>query len=172
MHAGANAVSFVLTTIARSEMSSGGALPQLVQLATQLTYFAALYAAAVWLRRTWTALPPEERKVGEGPVTPNWALNALIIPIYNYYWMFVMNLALCENYESLAPRRLGTTQERSRRGVVLTAGCLQIVGTVGALGARTPLRGLAYASFGAAVFWFMYMRHVDGLREQLEAPSK
>lgn len=64
-----------------------------------------------WVFRTWTMLPAEDRMKRSGAI----ALSLLIIPIYQSYWMFVMNLCI----EKHLARRLSQRATHVRAPSVL-----------------------------------------------------
>ncbi|WP_394845894.1 hypothetical protein LZC95_00335 [Pendulispora brunnea] len=137
--------------------------------ATQVMFFASLVCAGRWLTSMWEALPREDWKVVSIPITPFSAVAFLCIPFINYFWMFAMNLALCDRYESRAYGPFRKETDLSGRGLVLSAGCLSLLGLVGVLAAGSPLGVLQYAvTVAAPLFWIFYMRHLDTLRSRLE----
>ncbi|WP_394835358.1 hypothetical protein LVJ94_00340 [Pendulispora rubella] len=138
-------------------------------VATQITFFASLVCAGRWLASMWGALPREDWKVGSIATTPQSAVAYLCIPFFNYYWMFAMNLALCDRYESRAYGPWRKETDLSGRGLVSSAAGLSLVGLVGALAAGSPLGVLQYAiTVAAPLFWIFYMRHLDAMRARLE----
>jgi len=137
--------------------------------AVQITFFAGLVCAGRWLKSMWEALPQKDWKVGTISTSPQGAVALLCIPIFNYYWMFAMNLGLCERYESRAYGPWRKETDLSGRGLVLSAGSLTLIGLLGTVAVNTPLSVLQYATTVAApLFWIFYMRHLDALRARFD----
>jgi hypothetical protein len=113
-----------------------------------------LVLSLVWLHGAWSWIPFEQRYTGRGkPVTPLNAALMLIIPYYNLYWMFVVNVGLCDALERM--RLQYRTVNAAPRGTAIGACVCQLI----------PFANLFVAPF----VWFFYMRGVDALREELMA---
>jgi hypothetical protein len=113
-----------------------------------------LVLALVWLYGMWSWMPFEQRFTGSGKqVTPINAALMLIIPYYNLYWMFVVNVGLCDALERM--RLQHRTANATPRGLAIGAAVCQLI----------PFANLFIAPF----VWFFYMRGVDRVREELMA---
>jgi len=149
-------VTAILTTA--WNISSKGLMPMT---------FLTCVVVAIWVYRSWGALPHRARKVRGKELTPVSAYALLAIPIFNFYWMFAMNLALCDAYETMATGRVWQRDKSSGHGLVWSAGGLLLLGLVGQAAAQTPLSVLQLASIASPIFWFLFMRHIDGLRSEI-----
>jgi hypothetical protein len=80
-----------------------------------------------WMHRAWSWLPIDQRyaKNWRSWVTPGQAAGFLLIPYFHYYWMFVVNLGLCDALDRL--RVLYPTKEAAPKQLVLVACILQIL---------------------------------------------
>jgi hypothetical protein len=113
-----------------------------------------LVLSLVWLHGVWSWMPFEHRYTGRGkPVTPVNAVVMLLIPYYNLYWMFVVNVGLCDALERM--RLQYRTVNAAPRGTAIGACVCQLL----------PLANLFVAPF----VWFFYMLSVDKLRAELIA---
>ena len=63
------------------------------------------FVALVWLKNQWKRLPARLQVVKAEPVTPGQAAWRLVIPLYNLYWMFVVNAALCDSINALLAKK-------------------------------------------------------------------
>ncbi|MDB4995508.1 MAG: hypothetical protein JWM74_2940 [Myxococcaceae bacterium] len=113
-----------------------------------------LVLSLVWLHGAWSWIPFEQRYTGRGkPVTPTNAALMLIIPYYNLYWMFVVNVGLCDALERM--RLQYRTVSAAPRGTAIGAAVCQLI----------PFVNLFIAPF----VWFFYMLGVDKVRAELIA---
>jgi hypothetical protein len=113
-----------------------------------------LVLSLVWLHGAWSWIPFEQRYTGRGkPVTPTNAVLMLIIPYYNLYWMFVVNVGLCDALERM--RLQYRTVNTAPRSTAIGACVCQLI----------PFANLFLAPF----VWFFYMLSVDKLRAELMA---
>jgi hypothetical protein len=120
-----------------------------------LAHVASVLVAIVWVSKAWASVPVEPVK----SMHRQEAVLRLFIPIYNLYWMFVVNLRLCAAIDAVLARR-GT--QRTPRNAAIAAGVLTILSWTSSSSGE-PWTTLA-AGAGAAVFWFVYMNGVDSLR--------
>ncbi|AKT43729.1 DUF4328 domain-containing protein [Chondromyces crocatus] len=105
-----------------------------------------------WLYRAWTRIPSSCRLThSERSISPGQAVGRLLIPFYNLYWMYVVNLGLCGALDRHA-RRL----KSPLRGPSLVALTACIVQTL-------PFVSLVVAP----IFWCAFMVCVDLIQDDL-----
>ncbi|HSQ65862.1 MAG TPA: hypothetical protein VLM85_21720 [Polyangiaceae bacterium] len=106
-----------------------------------------------WLHQAWKWLPMEQRFDKNGKRVGPDGVFMLLIPYYNLYWMFVINLALCDAMERV--RFTARTTQTASRDTAMWACILELV----------PFANFFVAPF----FWASYMRQVDAMHEEIFA---
>jgi hypothetical protein len=105
----------------------------------------------VWIRQSWSMLPVPARRTATGKaITPGAAVARLFIPFYNYYWVFVQSVGLCDalNRQLVA---LGVAK-RAPRGLAIAASIFQLI---------------PYVNLGLGpVFWLLYIFLVDAAKAE------
>lgn len=106
-----------------------------------------------WMHRAWSWLPPEERwsRHWRSWITPGTASLFLLVPYFHYYWMFVINTALCDALDRVRARF--PIRAAAPRGVVLAAEICQFI---------IPLPV-------AAILWLVYITRVERMMAELAA---
>ncbi len=112
---------------------------------------AKLILGMYWLHQAWKWVPPEQRfdKTGKRFGPDN--VFMLLIPYYNFYYMFVINFALCDAMQRM--QASARTNETVTRDMVMWACVLEII---------------PFANFFVSPFlWAKYMRRVDTMHEEI-----
>jgi hypothetical protein len=117
-----------------------------------------------WLYRAWSALPEQERRVGDGElVTPLGVVGRMFIPVYGVYWMFAANTSLCAAIDRVLMS--------AGRGRATDASIAQVAagGQLAILVASflPPLVALGAAALVSGA-WFLYMFQTDKARAHME----
>jgi len=125
---------------------------ELTTLFGALLIYVKLGLALYWLNGAWKWVPAEQRAGRDGKrYTPS-DVFMLLIPYYNLYYQFPINLALCDAMERLRQTTLGNTQP-PKRDVAMWAGICEII---------------PFANFFVAPFlWASYMKSVDVLHDDI-----
>ena len=106
-----------------------------------------------WLHQAWKWVPMEQRFDKKGKRLAPDGVFMLLIPYYNLYWMFVINLSLCDAMERM--RLTARTTQSVSRDTAMWACILELV----------PFANFFVAPF----FWASYMRQVDAMHEEITA---
>jgi hypothetical protein len=109
--------------------------------------------AAVWMYKAWSWLPPAERhsKMWRGAITPMQAGGFLLVPYFNFYWMFVSNYGLCDALERM---RAAHPARPAPRGVAMNAMIAQIV----QLFVPIPI---------SPILWLVYMTRAERMMREM-----
>ena len=118
-------------------------------LAVYVQGFAGMY----WIYRAYAWLPPEERwtRHWKGRIEPSMAALFLLIPYFQYYWMFVVNSGLCDALDRL--RVVYPTSRVAPKGLAIAAGVCQLV-------VPMPV---------GAVLWLIVMARVEAMTREMAA---
>jgi hypothetical protein len=124
-----------------------------------------LFIVMSWVYVAWKGIPASHR----GTMTPWRAVATFFIPVYDVYWAFAMNRALCDTLDGIlasagsdrrAPRTLGTV-------ACATWVTFAAIGLV--LATADPLNGGAGTSMMVAQgsLWLAYMLLCDRARDEV-----
>ncbi len=104
-------------------LTIGGALLCVSVLLCYGQVFAGLY----WVYKAWDWLPPEQRytRHWRSWIPPAQAALFLLIPYFQYYWMFLISCGLCDALDRM--RVMYPTGETSSKGLAIAAGVCQLV---------------------------------------------
>jgi hypothetical protein len=108
--------------------------------------------SAIWLYKTWSWIPPEQRHTGmwKKYISPGQAVGFMFIPYFNMYWMFVMYLGIADVFERM--RVAYPTQTKSVKDLALW----MLIGSM--------------LFFPAGPFLhFMFLKRVDLLAAEMDA---
>jgi hypothetical protein len=125
--------------------------------ASILLLYVQVGVAVAWLRKVWGWLPPEQRwtKHWKSWITPSQAGFFLLVPYFHWYWMFVINLGLCDALDRMRPQHPASAPPR---GLVMAAMICQIA----QLFVPIPVAG---------ALWLVYMSRIERvIREMSAAP--
>jgi hypothetical protein len=117
-----------------------------------LLLLAGWIGAGVWLYKAWGSVPEAMRFTDAGRwITPGQAVGYMFIPFYNFYWVFVANLGLCEavNRTLLAHG----AQPRAPRGLAVAACVVHLI----------PYCNLLVGP----ILWTTYFFMVDSARREM-----
>jgi len=116
-----------------------------------LLIYVKLGLALYWLHGAWKWVPMDQRVGRDGKRYSPSDVFMLLIPYYNIYYQFPVNLALCDAMERL--RQMTRTTEAPKRDVAMWAAICEII---------------PFANFFVAPFlWASYMRSVDVLHDEI-----
>lgn len=96
---------------------------------TILLAYAKIIVGLFWLHRAWAWLPERERysKHWRSMITPGQAAWLLLIPYFQYYWMFVINCGLCDALDRVRVFHPTRTIAAAPKQLAIAAGIAQIV---------------------------------------------
>jgi hypothetical protein len=110
-----------------------------------------LIAGMVWLYKSWGCVPPQMRYTDGGKwVTPGAAVGFLFVPFYNWYWVFVANVGLCEAINRTLVASGG--QPRAPRGLAIAACIVALI---------------PYVNYLSPIMWTVYMFVMDSAKKEL-----
>lgn len=111
--------------------------------------------ALYWLHGAWKWVPMEQRFTQSGKRIGPGEVFMLLIPYYHYYWMFPVNMGLCEVMERLRAHYVREPRtEPPARDTAMWAAICEII---------------PFANFFIAPFlWGSYMRRIDVMHDEIE----
>jgi len=122
-----------------------------VMLLGALLIYVKLGLALYWLHGAWKWVPMEHRAGRDGKRYTPGDVFMLLIPYYNLYWQFPINLGLCDAMERL--RQTCRTIEAPKRDIAMYAAIAEIV---------------PFANFFVAPFlWASYMKSIDAMHDEI-----
>lgn len=127
----------------------------LMILVGALFFYVKVGLAMYWLLGAWKWLPMDWRydKVGK-PFGPD-KVWLLLIPYFHLYWMFPVNLALCDAMDRLRQTRYPQGQTMAPRNLALWCCICELI---------------PFANFFVAPFlWGSYMKQIDAMHEEMQA---
>lgn len=118
-----------------------------------LAVYAKSFLGMGWLYRVWSWLPEHERHTNhwKGQITPSTAALFLLIPYFQYYWMFVINCGLCDAMDRMRVAR--PTTNAAPKGLAIAAGVCQIL-------IPMPV---------GMILWLMYMKRIETMALEMAA---
>jgi hypothetical protein len=116
-----------------------------------LLLYVKLGIALYWLHGAWKWVPMEQRAGRDGKRYTPGDVFMLLVPYYNYYWQFPINLGLCDAMERV--RYIARTPTTAKRDTAMWAAICEII----------PFANFFVAPF----FWASYMRSVDVMHEEI-----
>lgn len=107
-----------------------------------------------WAYKAWSWIPVEHRytKSWNGMISPGTAAGFLFIPYFQYYWMFVLPLGMCEAIERLQVSH--GRQSPTPRNLAITAAVSQ------------------FLFFPAPFLWFAFARQIERHMHELTGGAK
>ena len=127
----------------------------LMVLLGALFFYVKVGIAMYWLLGAWKWLPMDSRfdKYGK-PFGPD-KVWLLLIPYFHFYWMFPINLALCDAMDRLRMTRYPQVQTTAPRDLAMWCCICELI---------------PFANFFVAPFlWASYMRKIDAMHEEMQA---
>jgi hypothetical protein len=118
-----------------------------------------------WVFLAWKGIPASHR----GTMTPGRAAFTLFIPLYDVYWAFVMNVALCDTLDGIltsaqsskrAPRTLGIVASTAWLGVIALEFAFAVTGP------RSTIPAVSLTIVSESL-WLAYMILCDRAREEV-----
>lgn len=118
-----------------------------------LAVYAMMFLGMGWVYRVWSWLPESERRSSnwKGQITPSTAALFLLIPYFQYYWMFVINCGLCDAMDRMRVAR--PTANPAPKKLVIAAGICQLL-------VPMPV---------GMILWLMYMTRVEKMASEMAA---
>lgn len=128
----------------------------LVLVGTLLLVYVQAFVGIAWLYQAWKWLPWDQRycRHWKGWISPGQAAAMLLIPYFHYYWMFVVNLGLCEALDRLRVRY--PTRDAAPKSIALVACIMQLI---------IPLPV-------GAICWALYMAKVEAMSREMSAAAR
>lgn len=120
---------------------------------TVLLVYAQGFLGMAWIYKAWGWLPADERwsRHWKGWITPDMACFFLLIPYFQYYWMFVVDCGLCDAFDRLRVRY--PTTEPAPKTLAIVACVMQIV---------VPLPV-------GSILWLLYMSKMERMTREMSA---
>jgi hypothetical protein len=108
--------------------------------------------AVVWVRSAWKCVPEGQR----GGLTPWGVIKPFLVPLYDFYWMFVFNIALCDILNANLEHR---SSLRAPRAFAVLAGTFELGALVSGYAVRNPDLSIlrSVVSFLPGAMWLVYM---------------
>ncbi len=115
--------------------------------------YAKIGIALYWLHGAWKWVPMDQRFGKDGKRYQPGEVFMLLIPYYHFYWVFPINLGLCDAMERLRQQTGG--MQTAKRDIAMYAAITEII----------PFVSLFVAPF----LWLSYMRSIDTMHEEIMA---
>jgi hypothetical protein len=110
--------------------------------------------ALYWLHGAWKWVPMDQRVSSEGKRFSPGDVFMLLIPYYNLYWMFPVNMSLCDVMERLRASWVREPRiDPPPRDTAMWAAISELL----------PLANF----FIAPLLWASYMRRIDNMHEEI-----
>jgi hypothetical protein len=125
-----------------------------VMLLGAILFYVRVGLALYWLHGAWKWIPIDQRFMKDGKrVTPG-DVFMLLIPYYHFYWMFPINLGLCDAMERIRATYVREPRaEPPPRDTAMWAAICEII---------------PFGNFFVAPFlWGSYMRRIDLMHEEI-----
>ena len=112
--------------------------------------------ALYWLHGAWKWVPMDQRFTRDGKRIGPGEVFMLLIPYYHFYWMFPVNMGLCDTMERLRAHYLrGQPVPPTIRDKAMWAAICELI---------------PFANFFLAPFmWSSYMKRIDEMHEEIAA---
>lgn len=125
----------------------------IVLLVTIFVFYAQCFAGMYWVYKAWAWLPPEQRytRHWRSWITPAQAALFLLIPYFQYYWMFVINCGLCDAFDRM--RVMYPTREAPSKGLAIAASVCQVA-------VPMPV---------GSILWIVFMSNMDRVTHEMSA---
>lgn len=152
------AVGLWTAAVTMSRERAGGALFDAgfvaILVVILLTYLQAFIGMA-WLHRAYRWLPWDQRysRHWRGWISPGQAAALLLVPYFQYYWMFVVNTGLCDAFDRLRVRY--PTREAAPKSLAIVACVMQIAIPI-------PV---------GAVCWVIFMSKIEAMSREMSAAA-
>ena len=123
--------------------------------ATILVLYAQIAVGLFWVYRVWSWLPVDQRwsRQWKSWITPGAAAGMLLIPYFQYYWMFVIDCGICDAMDRL--RVSHPTSRIAPKNLAITACICQMI---------VPLPV-------GAILWLMYMGRIEEMSREMARGS-
>lgn len=116
-----------------------------------LLIYVKLGVALYWLNGAWKWVPMDQRVGANGKRYAPGDVFMLLIPYYNLYWQFPINLGLCDAMERL--RQATGSVQTPKRDMAMWGAICELI----------PFANFFVAPF----FWASYMKSVDVLHDEI-----
>jgi len=121
-----------------------------VMLFASLFVYVRLGFAMFWLHQAWKWMPAHQRFDRFGRPRTSKETFYLLIPYFNFYWMFVYNFALCDALDRM--RVQYRTTQPAPRDLAMWACIAELV---------------PFANFGAPFLWASVMKRIDVMHAEM-----
>jgi len=113
------------------------------------------FIGMAWIWKAWSWLPQDQRysRHWKGWITPEMAALFLLIPYFQYYWMFVIDAALCDAFDRLRVRY--PTSDNAPKTLGILAGVFQLI---------IPLPV-------GAILWIIFMAKIERMTREMSAAA-
>lgn len=131
-----------------------GVIGYLLMLASTPFYIAKLVIGMMWLHAAWRWVPPDMRYDNTGkPIRPDQVFY-LLIPYFQYYWMFPINGSLCFAMDRMRAERFPQAMTTSNPDTAMWAAICQFI---------------PFGVFVSPFLWASYMKRIDTMHGELQA---
>lgn len=122
---------------------------------TLLLVYAQAFLGMAWIYKAWKWLPPDERwsRHWKGWISPEMACFLLLVPYFQYYWMFVVDCGLCDAFDRLRVRY--PTSEPAPKSLAILACIMQLI---------IPLPV-------GSILWLLYMSKMERMTTEMSAAA-
>lgn len=120
-----------------------------------LLLYVQAFVGMAWVYQAWKWLPWDQRYSvhWKGWISPGQAALLLLVPYFQYYWMFIVNPGLCDALDRLRVRY--PTTEAAPKTLAIVASMLQIVIPI-------PVGGIC---------WVLFMSKVEKMSREMSAAA-
>ena len=133
-----------------------------VRLVAELSLGAGFLVGVTWLGAQWARLPEEEQSWRGNRVLPYDAAGRNMIPLFNLYWMFAVNAALCAGIDVELSRK--GRSAGAPRGLAVLCPVSLIVAFL------TPGNARLAMLLVSAGMWAVYMARIEEALDEAGAP--
>jgi hypothetical protein len=136
-----------------------------VQAATSSLGLAFFLIMMTWVSLAWKGIPASHR----GTMTPSRAAFTLLLPVYNLYWAFAMNLALCDTLDGILVAAGSDKRAPRTLAIVATTTWLVLSTLFGVLAIAHRANTAVGILLSVAIdgLWLAYMILCDRAREEV-----
>jgi hypothetical protein len=136
-----------------------------VRAVTYSLAYAFFLIMMTWVYLAWKGIPASHR----GTMTPARAAFTFLIPVYNLYWAFAMNLALCDTLDGILVAAGSDKRAPRTLVIVATTTWLGLTALFSVLGFVHPANSLVRLALAHVIesLWIAYMFLCDRAREEV-----
>ena len=117
--------------------------------------YAQIFLGIFWIYKVWSWLPEDQRwsKHWKGRIDPTMAAGMMLIPYFQYYWMFVIDCGICDAMDRM--RIHFPTTRVAPKQLAIAAGICQLI---------IPLPV-------GSILWLMFMGRIEAMTRDMSAAA-